>query len=299
VWILIVIIIGVFAGGLLFYDAFRASRVKANIEEYEKQIDFDSNGYVNGRQGFLRMGGEPVVLLIHGFRGSPAVFEELGELLTQRDCSVQAMLLPGHGRTVEELAASRWQNWTSSVESTHLKLKERHKKIFVVGFSLGGLLALNLASRTTIDGVIAISPFLQLNPDASGGLSPQARLKLARFLPFTKIVELHREPNILDDALRAEVAISHFYPVKTMQSMIDFTKDIADSLNSIQCPLLIQQSKHDSVVCSASVEQLYENISSEDKRLTLYEDSAHELLLDRERRAVMDEVVDFIKERAG
>jgi esterase/lipase len=47
------------------------------------------------------------------------------------------------------------------------------------------------------------------------------------------------------------------------------------------------------------VEQLYENISSEDKRLTLYEDSAHELLLDRERRAVMDEVVDFIKERAG
>ena len=292
-------IVCVLAVGFLVYEASRASRVKANIEEFEKQVDFDSNGYVKGRQSFLRMGGETGVLLIHGFRGSPAVFEELGELLNQQDFSVHAMLLPGHGRSVEDLASSRWQNWTSTVESTHLKLKERHDKIFLVGFSLGALLALHEASRTPVDGVVAISPYLKLNPDASHGLSHLNRLKLARLLPFTQVVELHREPNILDDKLRAEVSISPFYPVKTMQSMVEFTESIGDSLDSLSCPLLIQQSKNDKVVCSASVEQLYENVSSEDKQLTWYEDSAHELLLDGERRAVMDEVVEFIKERAG
>ncbi|MDA0837690.1 MAG: alpha/beta fold hydrolase [Planctomycetota bacterium] len=285
--------------GFLVFGATRAARVKANIEEYEKRIDFDSLGYVKGREGFMRMGGEPAVLLIHGFRGSPSVFEELGELLHQRGCSVHAMLLPGHGRSVGDLAASRWQNWASAVELTHLKLRERHDRIFLVGFSLGGLLALHQATRSLVNGVVAISPFLKLNSDASGGLSPQTRLKLAQLLPFTQVVELHREPNLLDDRLRAEVKISPFYPVKTMQSMVEFAESIGDSLNAIRCPLLIQQSKNDRVVCGTSVQQLYEAVSSDDKRLTWYEGSAHELLLDCERRAVMDEVVGFIQERAG
>ena len=52
---------------------------------------------------FVLTAGPIGVLLIHGFPGSPVEMRLIGEYLNEREMTVLAPLLPGHGTTPEDL----------------------------------------------------------------------------------------------------------------------------------------------------------------------------------------------------
>ena len=57
------------------------------------------------------------VLLLHGFGGSPCSLQELAQRLVDQGYTVALPLLAGHGRTPEDMEASRWTEWTTDVEA--------------------------------------------------------------------------------------------------------------------------------------------------------------------------------------
>lgn len=276
-------------------DARHASRVAREITEFESKLTFDEQGIETGKNSFLMMSREPACLLVHGFRGSTEVFRELAEFLSSSQITVNALLLPGHGRKVNALAASRWQNWNNAVESAYLHLKEVHEKIFIVGFSLGGLIALRIASRHPVDGVVAISPLISINPKRYGLLSPSLQVSLARFLLFTRILKSNSLPDVLDRDALEKLNTHPFHPIEACRSLLELVDTSQAEIRRVRCPLLVQQSRHDQVVDPQSVQDFYDEVVSGDKKLTWYEDSGHELLLDREKEAVFGEILAFIK----
>lgn len=84
------------------------------------------------------------ILLIHGFAGNVEEVKPLYEYLEQRGYIVECPLLPGHGQTKRELSLSAHSDWVAAVEQAYLRLSKRCPKIIVIGFSMGGLLAVNL-----------------------------------------------------------------------------------------------------------------------------------------------------------
>ena len=63
----------------------------------------------------LRGARQPSCLLIHGFSGTPYETRALGEALQARGHAALGVRLAGHGRTVEELERSTWQDWYRDV----------------------------------------------------------------------------------------------------------------------------------------------------------------------------------------
>lgn len=84
------------------------------------------------------------VLLLHGFAGNPDEVKPLRDFLTERGCRVECPLLSGHGETKTELSKTTHEDWIMSAEQAYHRLSKECGCIVAVGFSMGGLLAVNL-----------------------------------------------------------------------------------------------------------------------------------------------------------
>jgi len=106
---------------------------------------------------FYFEGNKVGCLLIHGFTGTPAEMKLLGLYLNEKGYTVKGVLLRGHGTTVEDMEKTNWKDWMVSAENGLIELKKKCEKVAVIGLSMGGIIALNLASKHSLDYVVSIS----------------------------------------------------------------------------------------------------------------------------------------------
>ena len=106
---------------------------------------------------FFYKQGNVGCLLIHGFTGYPEEMRGLGQYLAQKGITALGVKLPGHGTKPEDLAGVTWLDWINEVHQTYTQLTQICDKVFVAGFSMGGTLALHLASHAPVAGVISMS----------------------------------------------------------------------------------------------------------------------------------------------
>jgi esterase/lipase len=105
------------------------------------------------------------ILLLHGLSDMPFAMRDLAEVFASRCFLVRAILLPGHGTRVSELVDIGREDWSAAVTFALNGLASAVKDVYVAGFSLGGLLAIQSAQHdsSTIRpaGIIALSPPLR------------------------------------------------------------------------------------------------------------------------------------------
>jgi len=88
-----------------------------------------------------------IVLFIHGFMGTPRQFDNLVDAVRLQGYSCASLLLPGHGGSVKEFSKTKYTSWQEHVDSEVKRLSETYSKIWIVGHSMGGLLALNASIK--------------------------------------------------------------------------------------------------------------------------------------------------------
>ena len=91
-------------------------------------------------------GADCAVLFIHGINATPRFFDETLSAVPE-NCSVHALLLPGHGGTVKDFARHTSAEWTAHVRAAVEELRKTHRRLYIVGHSLGTLLAIREAVR--------------------------------------------------------------------------------------------------------------------------------------------------------
>ena len=103
-----------------------------------------------------------LVIFIHGFMGSPVQFEKLADAVYRHGYSSLNLLLPGHGSSMNDFASSTCKEWQQYVDDQIDLYGKQYRQIYLVGHSMGGLLAVNASIRyeNRITGVMMIaSPF--------------------------------------------------------------------------------------------------------------------------------------------
>lgn len=91
-------------------------------------------------------GAAAAVLFIHGINATPRFFDEFAAALPA-DISVHSLLLPGHGGTVKDFGRHGAKEWEAHVRSSLDELRAAHERVYIVGHSLGTLLAIREAAR--------------------------------------------------------------------------------------------------------------------------------------------------------
>ena len=234
--------------------------------------------------------GEIGVVCVHGFTGTPYEMRYLGEQLARAGYSVHGLRLPGHGMRVADLDATSWSDWADAVEDAFDTMTMLHGRVAVVGQSLGGLLALHLASRRPdVAAVVSLATPLWL--DGLGG-------KVARWAARGALQRIRTIPkfggfDVRDRRTAAENPAYDEIPTRALGQLAMLMEITDAALPSITQPVLVLHGKDDHtapVECAARIAARTRAV-----RTRILERSYHLIAADVERDIVAAEVIDFLR----
>ncbi|WP_404787771.1 alpha/beta hydrolase [Altericista sp. CCNU0014] len=233
-------------------------------------------------------------LLLHGLGGGAYEMQWLGQHLNTLGLTVQSVLYPGHDRPAKKMPRSCWQDWYAHILENYLTLSQNYERVSLVGFSTGCLLGLNLAMHYPTFKLVMMAPYLGLKYEWYYGLPLETYINTLGYL--IRDVPRLRLP-ISDPAIeklaRKAVFFSTFN-LDAVRSAIELMGQVQPKLSTLHNPLLIVQSRKDTVVDPNSASLLYQQIGSTDKQILWLKDSDHIIPLDRERNEVFRAVGEFL-----
>jgi carboxylesterase len=233
---------------------------------------------------------EDVVLLLHGWTGSPAHLRLVGADLAAAGYGVVAPLLPGHGTHISHIVETGWQDWVRAAAEAAQRIEDTGARLHLGGLSMGGLLAILLSlpfsaiSLTTINSPISLhsrtaffSPLLRGSGRVRRYPSPD------------------RHPEFAED-------YAHHYegtPVGSVADVLVLIRAAKRALPRVAAPSLVIQSRIDETVRPESAAYIYDRLGAPFKRLVWLEASAHVATLDSERHRVAEEMVRHLRDAKG
>ncbi len=141
-------------GFLLFFDCLHA------LATPNEKIIEDLGLFNHDRhESYFFDGGKGAVLLVHGFPGSPHEMRSLGEAIHRFGWTVKGIQLPGFGKDFPNLFQKREKEWEDAIFKTYKELEEHYYPIVILGYSMGGGLAIPVASKVNPKGLILLAPF--------------------------------------------------------------------------------------------------------------------------------------------
>lgn len=200
-------------------------------------------------------GGKTGVLLLHGFTGTPANMHSVWKCLengstNNEKYTILAPLLSGHGTTLRNMKKARAADWMDDALRAYDRLTTAGcEKIFVVGLSMGALLAAIIAAERHVDGVIMICAPTKM----------RLYLHVCRFIAFAVPYIKTGEPNWQED----EEAQTYKGMATAKSADLNAVRRRANRvLPRITAPLLVIQSREDNKVARGSAERILQNATS-------------------------------------
>ena len=225
-------------------------------------------------------------LLIHGFTGAPYEVEPLAEYLKERtDWKFCVPTLPGHG-TPGSLKGVLYQEWIDYAEAELTQLIDTCDEVYVVGFSMGGMIASYLAAKYPVDKLILLSA-------AAFYLNPK---QLA--VDTKEMVKDSLRGNLQENELflryKRKIKETPFAATLQFRRLVSFIKPL---LHQVNVPTFIAQGECDGIVPPKSAEYLFHTISAKHKKLTLFKHSKHLICHCEERDTLFSQVLEFLLEK--
>ena len=232
--------------------------------------------YLPGAEPLYIEGDSRGCLLLHGGGGGTAWdLKEFAQLLHERTgMTIWLPLLTGFGTEPEDLLGVTLDDWLHDAESGVDKLLRTCERVFVVGHSAGGVLALLTASkRKEIKGVVTWSAPYNIKMRLLSVLALVSKIPLLR----RAIPKMHE--SIPPKWLKEQGWVGYDQiPTSIGLVMLEGLKRLKNSLNRVRCPALIIQGTEDDNVTRDSAEKILREITSEKKEMVLIEGAHHPMM---------------------
>ncbi|MFX1315566.1 MAG: alpha/beta hydrolase [Promethearchaeota archaeon] len=228
------------------------------------------------------------ILMIHGGGGGTcADLKPIAEDLHKaKGYTIHIPLLPGFGTTPEDMRKIPIRTWKASLEKEKHKIKEKCEKVIIGGHSMGGILTLILASHHNVDGIFTISTPIGIQRFAF------------KFVPLLKLFMKY----YYIDAEKFREETNNLWvgydkiPINIATKMKKLMKEMNKNLFRINCPAVLFQGRLDSEIKKNSMDYIYNNINSRNKKRIWLEHNAHPILNSPDHQQIVTELLKFINE---
>ncbi|MFC0187498.1 alpha/beta hydrolase [Fictibacillus aquaticus] len=222
-------------------------------------------------------------LCLHGFTGGPYEIEPVTEYLRKNtDWILSVPTYPGHG-DVLSLKGITHQEWIDEAEKAYLELREKTDTIYILGFSMGGMIGGYLASKYGCDKLILLSA-------SAYYMNPAQMLK-----DIADVIKSGISGQLKDHELflryRKKFMDTPFSATREFRKLV---RTLKPAIQDIKAPTLIIQGECDGLVPKKSAEYIYRTIPSSQKKLCYLQQSKHMICHDVEQEQLIEEVFKFL-----
>lgn len=236
------------------------------------------------------------VVVVHGFTANPRGTRPLGQRLAAAGYAVDVPLLPGHGTTVRDLARTTYADWRGRVEHAVTTLAARRDHVVVVGHSMGGTLALDLAAASPVPlaGAVAINAIVLDRTGLLARLAPA----LQHLVPY---VPRDAAGLPTDDIARpgVEEGAYAWVPARAARSLMTQLPRVRRGLSEVRCPVLVVTSPRDHSVDPANGDAIAAGLTGATVERLSCERSYHVPQLDYDADLVEERVLAFVAAATG
>ena len=243
-----------------------------------------------------------VVVIAHGFAEHGGRYAAVAERLTAAGLAVCAPDHRGHGLSEgKRTSIVRFGDYVDDLTTVIAQVRSRWPslRIALIGHSMGGLIALDLAVRQAVplDGLALSAPaacprevsrFTLLIGRALSRVAPTTgvlRLPLNRISRDPAVVEAYNnDPLVFRTPIRARLGTE----------MLDAMHRVDAGLPELDVPLLVMQGTADGLVDPGCGPHVYGRAGSADKTLKMYDELWHEIFNEPERDHVLADLTGWL-----
>lgn len=251
---------------------------------FEKPFTFSSAGYE--LSAFIHIpftGFSSMVLMLHGFTGNKVeanrLFVDIARALCKAGVAVFRFDYRCHGDSPLDFEEFRFEYALEDAENAlkYVLNNFNPKKVFLIGLSMGGHIAVRLATSygEKLSGVVLLAPALRF-----------------------------REPG--RDIRKMMQRVDNYYYIYIFgpfRIRVDALEDMGkynaiELADEISIPMLIIHAKDDQVVPYTQSTEFFEKLKIQDKKLILLDEGGHVFSTYTSKTRVITEIVNWIKERS-
>jgi alpha-beta hydrolase superfamily lysophospholipase len=247
------------------------------------------------------------ILIAHGFGEHSGRYGALTDHLVHNNYSVTAYDHRGHGLSdglpghVESFGEYD-EDLAKLIRS--VRSRSQTKSLFLIGHSMGGLIALRYAARKgeTLTGAIISAPLIEVAVPVPAHKLMIARVG-ARMNPRWRLdneinpANLSRDPEV-GRAYAADPLVNRKVSPKWFAEATRAMQEAAEWAPRITMPVLVMHGTDDKLASVAATQRMFERIESADKELVIYPGFYHELFNEPEKQEVFERVTEWLDKRA-
>lgn len=215
------------------------------------------------------------VLIIHGFAGGTYDQERLANYLERHaKLDVYSFTLPGHEKRTFKTA--KYQEWIkASEEMIDSLIKDGYRSIYLIGHSMGGVIATYLSSKyPQVKKLVLAAPafnYLVVEGESS---------TMDKFKSGINMVINNDRDEVFTRFLKL--------PITSFSEFTKLVDKYKDSYKDVNVPTLILQGDKDTLVPIKSSMELYENLPVKEKNLVILNDYTHDIFREKDNKALIE-----------
>jgi carboxylesterase len=272
--------------------------IQRRYRRWEAGIERDAEGVRAGCREFTLGESEDVVLLVHGFGDSPAVFLRMAPALAEQGFTCRGLRLPQFGLAMTQYRTTNAAAWCDAVRGAIAELRGRHRRVYMLAHSLGAAVCVEAVAdpAAAVDGVVLLAPLFDVSNRRSPLLPARVWYRLLdRLLIFTKIVGMLHAPDLWEKSAAALMREDKFVPRVVIRELFGLLARNRSRAKEFHAPLLMILARHDLIVDNAASERFFHDCAAQPKRLMYVENAGHMLPIDFGWEKLVDEAARFLR----
>jgi carboxylesterase len=264
-------------------NLYKQHRFSKPVPASEEEIALAKPFYYKNQDANHRIG----CIVIHGFTSTPNSMLKIAEAVAKQCYITKAPLLPGHGTSPEDLANTTASDWTHYIDQQFQGLLEECDQIILIGQSLGGAIAAQIASKYPQQ----TSALFLLSPAFNTPFSVKIGCAIA---PLAKILNIH----FLDKQVGGDIKNKDDFEITYNRIPFSIFKQLDTAFTSglqilpnITCPTTVFATPQDHVISFKKNQAAFKDIKSENKEFITLDNSYHVISQDND----IDNIIEHIQ----
>ncbi len=248
-----------------------------------------------------------VLLIVHGLGEYCGRYMNVVNHFVPLGYAVYGLDHIGHGKSdgAREYV-DRFEDFTDNLTTYYNMVTgwQAGKPVFLLGHSLGGLIATYylLDHQASFKGAIISAPAIKIGAGISQATITMGKI-LSVVMPKAGVLALDagaisRDPQVVSAYDNDPLVFHGKTPARLAAEMLKAMQRVTAELGKITLPFIAVQGGQDKLVDPAGAQMLYDQASSKDKTIKIYDGLYHEVFNEPERARVLGDVETWLAAHA-